>query len=107
MFLANLINQLHLLQKGNMMLLSKEATAKDKNLKTQLLFKIWKRPGVFGDRKRDFSISKADSPENTLCYANQGTISTGIGDFEIHLDYVILKQLIPAKNKPENARRMK
>ena len=88
-----------------MLLLSKEATAKDKSLKTQLLFttndekgseteNIWRRPGFFGDQKRDFSISKMNFPENTFCYANSGIIITVKGEFAIYLDYVILVQLI-------------
>ena len=63
---------------------------------------MWKQSGFFGDQKRDFSILKVDFPENRLCYANQGTISTMIGDFAIYHDYVILGQLKPAKNNPEN-----
>ena len=51
---------------------------------------------------REISPSKVDFPENTLCYVNQDTFSTAKGDFAIHLDYVILRQLIPAKNNPKN-----
>ena len=41
-------------------------------------------------------------PESTLCCANNGTSSTVKGEFAIYPDYVILGQLIPAKNNPEN-----
>ena len=41
-------------------------------------------------------------PENTFCCANNGTSSTVKGEFAIYPDYVILGQLIPAKNNPEN-----
>lgn len=94
-----------------MLLLVKEDSGKDKGLKTQPLVaindekeseKIWRYPGFFGDQKVDFPILKVNFPENNLCYANQGTISTVKGDFAICLDFVILKQLIPARNSPEN-----
>ena len=103
-----------MLQKGNMRYLSNEATEKDKLLKTQLLFisndeksteteRIWKHLLNFlNEQKGDFTILKTNFPRNTSAYANQGTISTIKSDYELHLDYVILVQLIPARNSPEN-----
>ena len=97
-----------LLHKSNTMYLSKEATNKDKNLKTQLSLstetgdeksadteKIWDKPGFFGDQVADFTNNKVNFQKNTLVYANQG-------DLAVYLDYVILGQLIPAMNSPEN-----
>ena len=97
-----------LLHKSNTIYLSKEATNKDKNLKTQLSLstetgdeksadteKIWDKPGFFGDQVADFTNNKVNFQKNTLVYANQG-------DLAVYLDYVILGQLIPAMNSPEN-----
>ena len=97
-----------------MLYLSKEATDKDASLKMQLLLSskgddkcptetIWRRNGFFGDQKVEFTITKANFPENTLIYINNGTISIVKGrDYAIYLDYIILGQLICAKNLPED-----
>ena len=56
----------------------------------------------FGDEKGDFTIKKANFPENTLIYCNQGSISTlRAGDYAIYIDYVILDQLILANSYPD------
>ena len=96
------------------MYLSKEATKKDQCLKMQMMLsldkedsannseKIWSSNGFFGDQKGDFTIKKANFPENTLVYCNQGTISNlKAGDHAIYLDYVTLGQLILANNFPD------
>ena len=102
------------MQKANMMYLSKDAKNKDESLKMKLLLStddkaavgtelIWKRNGFFGDQKGEFTINKPAFPENTLIYTNQGWISTlKGGDHVIYLDYVVLGQLICAKNLPED-----
>ena len=70
-----------LLQNSNLMFVSKEASNRDTSLKTQLLLstenekkaeidKIWEKVGCFGDQTTDFTITKANFPENTLVYAN-------------------------------------
>ena len=71
-----------------MLLLSREASKKDKSLKTQLLLstspqpgkisgeQIWKKNGFFSDGRADFNIEKKNFPENTLCYINQSYLST-------------------------------
>ena len=42
-------------------------------------------------------------PENTLTYVNNGSISTVKGEQNtIYLDYVVLAQILPAANSPEN-----
>ena len=63
-----------------MMYLSKEATNKDQSLKIQMILslnkddtsnnyeKIWKKNRFFGDEKENFTINKANFPENTLLY---------------------------------------
>ena len=80
------------------MYLNKEATNKDQSLKMQLLYSadkkqtsetelIWKQNGFFGDQNGEFTINKANFPENTLAHANQSTISTiNEGEYAIYLD---------------------
>ena len=102
-----------MLEKSNMMYLSKEATTKDRSLKTQVLLvtrndkttgteKTWKKAGFLGDQTTGFTINKANFPENKLVYANQGNITLVKDDLAIYLDYVVLGQLIPAKSSPQN-----
>ena len=102
------------IQRANMMHISKEATNKDQSLKMKLLLLaddkagvdtqlICQRSGFSGDQKGESTINKVKFPENTLIYANQGFVSTlKEGDYAIYLDYVILGQLICAKNLPED-----
>ena len=59
---------------------------------------IWKKSGFFKDQRIDLTIPKANFPENTLCYINQGTVSQ-VKDVEaIYLEYVILGQIMPLAN---------
>ena len=66
-----------------MMFLSKEITSKDQQLKTQMAIsfqdddskntkKVWQESGFFDDHRSDLTIPKANFPENTLVYVNQG-----------------------------------
>ena len=77
-----------MLEKANMLLLTKKATDKDRSLKTQLLLAtdsqkterisgkpIWKKFGYFRDEKANFNIEKKNFPENALCYVNQCLLS--------------------------------
>ena len=68
-----------------MLFLSKESTSKDQQLKTQmvLLFQddeskntgtVWQESGFFDDHQSDLTIPKANFPENTLVYFNQGSV---------------------------------
>ena len=68
-----------------MMYLSTEATNKDQSLKMKVLLLtddkatldtelIWKKSGFFGDQKGEFTRNKANFPENTLIYTNQGSV---------------------------------
>ena len=104
-----------LLHKSSAIYLSKEATNKDKSLKTQFLLstgtgdeksanteKKWNKPDFLGDQVVDFTIIKVNFPKNTLEYTSQGNITPVKGDLAVYLDYVILGQLIPAMNSPEN-----
>ena len=60
------------------MFLSKEASNKDQQLKTQIMVsfqddesrgteKVWQESGFFDEQRSDLTISKANFPENTLC----------------------------------------
>ena len=63
-------------QKANLLLLSKEATEKDRSLKTQLLVStnsqsleeiseevVWKKQGFFSDKRADLNPLKRNFPE--------------------------------------------
>ena len=98
------------------MFLSKEATKKDESLKMQTMVslkddkgdssstkKIWKPNGFFGDQKTDLAIIKANFLENTLVYINNGSIfAVKGGQTAVYLDYVILAQILPVTNFPDN-----
>ena len=96
------------------MYLSKEANIKNQSFKMQMLLsidndkkapseKIWVKNEFFRDQRADLTIFKPNFPENTLLYANQGIVSTvKDGDDAIYLDYVVLGELIPVNNPPEN-----
>ena len=91
------------------MFLSKEVHNAQEKTKTQLMVslgeqkesnteKIWAESGYFNDRRVDLTIPKANFPENTLCYVNQGSISQVKDGEAIYLEYVILGQIMPVAN---------
>ena len=98
------------------MFLSKEATKKDESLKMQTMLslkddkgdsssteKMWKSNGFFGDQKTNLTIIKANFPENTLVYVNNGSIfAVKGGKTAVYLGYVILVQILPVMNSPDN-----
>ena len=97
-------------KKSLMLYLSKEATSKDQQLKTQMLLsfqddeskgseKIWLESGFFGDQRAELTILKANFPENMLCYINQGTVSlVKGGEKALYLHFVVLGQVMPVAN---------
>ena len=97
-------------KKASMMFLSKEASNKDQQLKTQMLVSfqddesrntenVWQESGFFDDHRSDLTIPKANFPENTLVYVNQGTVSlVKGGDQAIYLKFVVIGQLMPVAN---------
>ena len=98
-----------------MLLMSKEVSDKDRSMKTQLLMttpgsdekvsgeKVWKENGYFKEIKPEMNIEKANIPENTLLYINQGFISTvKSGDLAMYVHNFIIGQLIIAANQPED-----
>ena len=92
------------------MYLSQEVTSKDQQLKTQMAVsfqddktknseKVWQESGFFDDRRSDLTIPKANFPENTLCYVNQGSVSLVKGGGQaIYLEFVVCGQLMPVAN---------
>ena len=92
-----------------MLLLSKEASNKDE-LKTQMLVSfedvdsknsenVWLESRFFDDRGSDLAIQKANFPENTLCYVNQGTVSlVKSGEKAIYSEFVVIGQVMAAAN---------
>ena len=60
--------------------------------------KIWIESGFFQEQRIDLTIPKANFPENTLVYVNQGTISQVKEGEAIYLEYVVLGQIMPLAN---------
>ena len=96
-------------KKASMLFLSKEATSKDQHLKTQMMFSLkdddskknqcfWKENGFFNEQRTDLTIAKANFPENTLVYVNQGRISPVKGGHPIYLEFVVIGQIMPVAN---------
>ena len=90
------------------MLLSKEASNREMQLKSQLVMSIdedssskgteciWQEFGFFGDLNVDLTIMKANFPELTLCYINQARVSIVKNNEQaIYCDNVILSQIMP------------
>ena len=97
-------------KKSLMLYLSKEATSKDQQLKTQMLLsfqddeskgseKIWLESGFFGDQRAELTILEANFSENMLCYINKVTVSLAKGgEKALYLDFVVLDQIMPVAN---------
>ena len=95
-----------------MLFLSKEASNKDVNLKTQMIIAIkenkaessteciWKENGFFKDQRTDLTIDKPNFPENTLVYINNVSILPVKGGHAMYLEFVILAQILPMANPP-------
>ena len=92
------------------MFLSKEATSKDQQLKTQMVVSfqdddpkntehLWQESDFFDNHRSDLTIPKANFPENTLVYVNQGSVSLVKGGGQvIYLEFVVIGQLMPVAN---------
>ena len=93
-----------------MLFLSKEASNKDESLKIQMMLsmkddksessteRVWRENDFFGDQKTDLTIVKANFPENTLVYVNNGSITPVKGGHAMYLDFVILAQILSVAN---------
>ena len=92
------------------MILSKEATSKDQQLKAQIVLsfqddesknteRVWQESGFFDDHRSDMIIPKANFPENTLVYVNQvSVLLVRDGGQAIYLEFVVCQQLMPVAN---------
>ena len=92
------------------MFLSKEASNKDERLKMEMMVasmgespeksteRVQKENGFFGDQRADLTIKKANFPENTLVYINNGSVTPVKGRHAIYLEYMILAQILPVAN---------
>ena len=48
-----------------------------------LVKKIWNKASFFRDKIADFTVNKANSPENALVYANQGNVTQVKGELAV------------------------
>ena len=91
------------------MFLSSETQNQNQKTKSQMMVslgeskesnteKIWEEPVFFKDQRVDLTIPKANFPENTLVYVNQGSISQMKDGEVIYLEYVVLGQIMPVAN---------
>ena len=88
-----------------MLFLSKEASNKDVNLKTQMMIalkedkaessteRIWKENGFFKNQRTDLTIGKANFSENMLVYVNNCSITPVKGGHATYLEFAILRQI--------------
>ena len=95
-----------------MLFLSQGASNKDENIKMQMMVsmkddkgessaeRVWRQNGVFVDQRTDFTTVKANFPENTLVYVNNGSITPVKGGPAVYFDFVILAQILPIANPP-------
>ena len=92
------------------MFLSKEASNKDQQLKTQMTISFqddeaknteheWQESSFFDDHRNDLIIPKSNFPENTLVHVNQESVSlVKDGGQTIYLGFVVIGQLMPVAN---------
>ena len=99
-----------------MLMLTKEATDKDRSLKTQLLVsisgnnddkisgeRVWRSNGYFRDVRPDLKLEKRNIPENCPMHVNQAFLSTvKNGKLAMYNHNFIIGQIIPAANQPED-----
>ena len=96
-----------------MLTLTKEATNKDRSLKTQLTIssksskekvrneRVWRKDGFFKDTRPKLNLEKKNIPENSLFYINQLYISTvKNGDLAMYHHNFIIGKFIVAANQP-------
>ena len=97
-------------------MLTKEATDKDRSLKTQLFVstssnnddkisgeRVWRSDGYFRDVRPGLKLEKRNIPENCLLYNNQALLSTvKNGELAMYNHNFIIGQIIPAANQPDD-----
>ena len=94
------------------MFLSKEASNKDVDLKTQMMIamkddktessteRVSRENSFFKDHRTDLMFVKGNFSKNTLVHVNNGPISPVKGRQAMYLDYVIQVQIMPISNLP-------
>ena len=86
-----------------MLFLSKEASNKDVNLKTQMMIAMNKDKAESSTEriwKENLTIAKPNFPKNTLVYINNGSITPVKGSHAMYLEFVKLAQILPMINPP-------
>ena len=63
---------------------------------------MWKNHGFFGTESCDFGIEKANMPENTIFYVNQGYQSYKGGKKVYYNDLYIIAQIMPLAQQPKD-----
>ena len=63
---------------------------------------MWARNGFFGDECSDLSLEKANLPENTLFYVNQGHQSYKDGKKCYYNDIYIIAQIMALSHQPND-----
>ena len=70
--------------------------------KVKKSFKLWENFRYFGIESCDFSIGKANLPENTIFYINQAYQSFKDGKKVYYTDVFILAQIMPLAQQPKD-----
>ena len=77
------------------------STVKDQD-RIKKSLNLWKRLGYFGIETCDFSIEKANLPENSVFYINQ-SFQSWKGDKKVYYtDVFILAQIMPLSHQPKD-----
>ena len=70
--------------------------------KVKKSFNLWEIFWYFGTKSCDFSIEKANLPENTIFYINQGYQSFKDAKKVYYTDVFILAQIMPLAHQPKD-----
>ena len=70
--------------------------------KTVKSINMWKNYGFFGTESCDFSIEKANMPESTVYYVNQGHQSYKDSKKVYYNDVFIIAQIMPLSMQPKD-----
>ena len=78
------------------------STVKGEEEGKQKCINLWQDFGYFGTESCDFSIEKANLPENSVFYVNQGYRSMKDGKKVYYIDVFILAQIMPLAHQPKD-----
>ena len=73
-----------------------------KNMKKKRSETVWQNYRYFGFQACEFAIEKANLPENTIFYINQGYLSYKDGKKIYYTDIFIIGQIVPLLYQPKN-----